>query len=74
MTMQKVKIRRISKIECLKAVIELENRGYECLMPIKREIRSGKAWINVNEHGRKRAIFNGNQLEEYYFTIMVRKV
>ncbi len=54
--------------------MELEKRGFECLAPIKEVFKHGKSWINVKEHGRKKSIFNGNQQEIYYITIMGRVV
>lgn len=68
-----VYIRRQTKLEIVKAVIELEKRGYECKTPIREIRKDGKKYSKTNNNGFIRRRFESN-FDQSYFQVCMKKV
>jgi hypothetical protein len=71
-------VQRKSKIELVRAVQDLENRGYECVCPIQPESTIHKTWIYKEKglkQNDKRAYNRFNEvLEHTIYKTKMRKV
>lgn len=68
-----VYVRRQTKLEIVKAVIELERRGYECKAPIREVKTDGKRYNKTNNNGFIRRKFESN-FDQTYYEVYMKKV
>lgn len=73
-----IHIRRTRKYEIVAAVIELEKKGFECVVPIKKVYREGKkfrdVWKKVDtlSMAKKKSFVEAYE-DVYYQTVMRKK-
>ena len=68
-----VHVRRQTKLELVKAIIELEKRGYECKAPIQEIKKDGKRYNKTDNNGYIRRKFESN-FDQTYYQVYMKKV
>lgn len=68
-----VHVRRQTKLELVKAIIELEKRGYECKAPIQEIRTDGKRYSKTDNNGFVRRRFESN-FDQTYYQVYMKKV
>ena len=68
-----VHVRRQTKREIVKAVIDLEKRGFECKAPIRSVRKDGKKYSKINNNGFVRRQFESN-FDQSYYEVYMKKV